>query len=226
MVELVPPAVPLVRGSPLALRVTIKRRGGFKGAVRVKLPWKPPGVSAGEVSIAANRTEATIPLNASGSAAARSWQIAAYGFVTINGGTLRTSSSLVDLTVAKPWMTAKLGKARTEQGVDTTLVVDLQNATPFEGKAIAELIGLPRGVTAKPHEVIAESTQLSFPLEIAKNTPPGRHRPRLRLRVPSKPGDIVHIFGGAELRVDKPLSRKTAKPKKKIAKGTVASPKT
>lgn len=210
-VEVVSPRVPIIQGSPLSLLVRVERTADFKGAVRVKLPWVPPGISASEATIAADKTEGQISLSARDNAAAGSYKTAIYGYPTIGGGLLRTSSSLFELAVATPSMTAVLGKARTEQGIATDLTATLARKKEFTGEAEAKLLNLPRGVTAPVQKVGPDTTKLSFSLTIAANAQTGRHRGTvLRLLVPSGAGPLVHYFRGGELRIDAPITSPTA----------------
>ncbi len=233
-VEVEPPTVPIVRGSPLRLRVKLTRAKGFDDAVRVRLAWLPPGISAGEVTVPKGKDTATIPLSASGSARPGSWHVAGYGLINRRGGTLRVGTNLAPLEVATQWVTAKIGKARTELGANAELAIDLTKGKAFAGDAKAELLNLPRGVTAKPATLRADTKRIEMPLAIDKKAATGKHRPLLRVTVPSKSGPIVHYFRGGELRVHKPLPKRKAAKAKPNAKptppkpdrGSVAKPKT
>lgn len=210
-IEVVPSEVPLVQGSPLALVVRVKRSEGFKGDVRVKMPWVPPGISASEVTIPANKTEGKISLSARTNAAARTYKTAVYGFPTFQGGILRCSSQLFELTVATPWMTGKLGKTRTEQGVATELTAECALKKEFAGNVKAQLLNLPSGVKAAALEISADTKDVTFPLTVTEKAAVGKHRGTiLRLIVPSPDGQLVHYFRGGELRIDKPLAAKPA----------------
>ncbi len=206
-VDIKAPAVPIIKGSGLRLTAVVTREEGFKEAVRVRLPWTPPGITAGEVTVPAGKTEAQLSLSARTSARAGEWKIAGYGYATIGGGILRISSALTPLTVAEPWMTATIGKARTEQGSPTELVVKLKPATAFDGEAEITLSNLPRGVTAPKLKIVADAKEVTFPLTVAANAAAGRHRSMaLRMQIPSPEGLLAHDFRGGELRIDKPLA--------------------
>src|SRR5262249_18866218 len=62
------PRVPLIRGAPLGVVVRVQRSEGFAGDVRVKALWTPPGVSAGEITVAKDKDTGVLPLEANGNA--------------------------------------------------------------------------------------------------------------------------------------------------------------
>lgn len=228
--EVEPPEVPLIRGSPLRLKVRVHRDAGFNAPIRVRMLYNPPGVGAGQVTVPKN--EGHLSLSANGNAPVRTWQCAVVGRYYANRTFREASSAMFALRVEEPWMTARLGKARAEQGQAVQLAVDLKKAKDFGGKVRAELLNLPPGATATSPIVDQETDRVTFDLKLAQNARPGRYRNLvLRLRMPSEQGDVVHHYRGGELRIDRPLRRKAKvagkKPAtKRPAKGTLKKPKT
>jgi len=233
-IELVPPKVPVIRGAPLRLEVHVKRKKGFKNPVRVRLLYNPPGIGAGQVNITGDK--GYLPINASGSAPISKWKVAVVGRVYARGSFTEASSKLVDLEIQAPWVTARLGRARAEQGQKTEMTVTLTKKRSFKGKVKAELLNLPTGAKTVFPEIDENTKSIKFPITLAKNARPGRHRSvYLRLRMPGDHGgEVWHYFRGGELRIDKPLPKKRVtkksgkKPASKLAngKGSVKKPKT
>lgn len=217
-IELESPTVPLVRGGPLGLRVKVRRAKGARHPVRVRLLWTPPGVGAGQITLRGDQDRGVLPLSAGARAAVGTWKIAVVGTAVVGGGRLEAASSLGDLRVEAPWVTASIGKARAEQGRTAELVVALSTAKTFEGEARAELLNLPRGVSTRAVTFGAGAKRLVFPLEFAASAPPCRHRSHvLRLRVPGPGGEVVHHFRGGEIRVDRPLPPRRGRPDRTAA---------
>ena len=72
--------MPLVRNGSMQLKIRVIRSKGFKGAVNVQLPFRPPGVSASSsINIPAGKTEGLYPLNASSGAQIKKWRVYALG---------------------------------------------------------------------------------------------------------------------------------------------------
>ena len=195
-IEVVPPKVPILRGGPLALKVRVHRAKNFKGAVRARLLFNPPGISASQVTIRGK--EAVLKLNANGGAGLQTWKLAVVGRMYGNRSFLETSSKLFDLSVSQAWISATLGKARAEQGKACKLSVKLNTKHSFAGKCQAKLYGLPGGVKTSFPSFDARAKTIEFPLEIAKKARAGRHRNLLlRFEIPTPDGTVVqHLRGG------------------------------
>ena len=172
------PKVPLVRNGAAALIVRITRKGDFKEAVRLRVLYTPGGVSAsGSVQIAADQSQAEIPLTANGNAAIGTFPITVLargraagggdkpqGQRGDRGGGISVASEFVNLEVADSFFDFKFNKALAEIGKPTTIGVGLTIKRPTEGEAQIELVGLPAGVTAPqgPIKIAADATSLEF----------------------------------------------------------------
>lgn len=206
-IDVAAPSVPIVRDAPLVLTVRVRRAGNDKTRVRVRALWTPPGLSAGEVVVEPGHEEATLSLSASGSAMLGEFPFAVVGTAYLRGGRLQVASDFVTLTVDEPWISGKLGAARTEQGAGVAMRATCKFTHAAAGKAKVCLLGLPRGVTADPVEVEPGADTIVFALQVGNDAAPGRHRSVLvEAAVPSPGGDVVCRFGGGELRIDPPLS--------------------
>ncbi|MEO6598000.1 MAG: hypothetical protein ABIP94_24925, partial [Planctomycetota bacterium] len=207
------PAVPIVRGAPLALRVHVVRAEGFAEPIRIKALWNPPGLTAGQVVIDKNSEQGDLPLSANTGAMLGRVPFAVVAQANSRGGTAEACSDFVDLDVIDPWLTADAGKARTEPGAATELKVALKFARPLAGTGLANLLALPRGVSCEPVPFGGEDKEVSFALQVAADAALGRHRSFVvQLLVPLGEGAaggarVEHRFGGGEIRIDPPLAK-------------------
>lgn len=217
------PGVPLVRSGRLALPVRVDRADGFRGTVTVRALWLPPGVSASTMRLTGENRTGTVTFNANSRAALGSWPIVLTASAASGNVTRATSTDAMVFEVQEPWITAKLPRARIEQGAAGTFEVALERKREFDGEVTAELGRVPRGVTVAIPDITAPEAAapegaapegaagpdtLPIALRAAADARPGRHRSiYLRLRIETPAGVIDHTVGGGELRVDEPLPR-------------------
>lgn len=195
--------VPIVRGAPLQLPLRIERRGDFRGRLRVRAVWTPPGISAGQVNIGESQAEAVLALEADPNAKLGHFPIVLAAGTRLGNGRFEQAMPWVPIAVAAPMVRATLGKARAEPGQTTQFVVDLAVDESPPGPYRATLTSLPRGASAEPVQVEPGATTVVFTIAVGADTPPGRHRNvQVELRIPGPGGELLHRFGGGELRVD------------------------
>ena len=227
-VAVVEPKVPLVQSGSAGLRVVVTRAAGFKGAVTVSPVWAPPGVGMQtSATIPEGATETVLAINATANAAPKTWRTAVLATADDGKGPAWASSQMFALTVSKPFLTIELQRAMVEQGGTGVMVGKVAVATPFAGKAVVKLIGLPNKVTAPDLDVLAGTTELPFALTADKASPAGKHGNIFcQVLVPLNGEVVVHNLGGAELRVDAPLPPKpaAAKPAAPVAAKPAAAP--
>src|SRR5690606_10252123 len=145
-VRIVEPKVPLAQTGSMELTVVAERRADSKGPISVKLLYDPPGVSSNRgISIAAEATEASIPITAAGNAQPKDWNIVVTAEADVNGP-LMISSDFAKLRVATPYLAMTYPTAATEPGKSIDSPIAVEQLTPFEGEASVELIGVPPGV--------------------------------------------------------------------------------
>ncbi|MGB1130926.1 MAG: hypothetical protein ACPG4K_12805 [Haloferula sp.] len=188
---------------------------GYKKPITLRLPWKPPGIGAPDtVKIEADKNEAHYELNANADIEPGEWQLTVLGIAETDQGQVLVSSGFAPLTVAERSVTGTIQLGATTQGQDVTVLCQLEAEAPFEGKASAELIGLPHGATAGALEFTHETKELSFPVSVAKDATVGKHNGLfLRIRVPFQDGTILHQTAhGGTLRIDKPQPAVAKKP--------------
>jgi hypothetical protein len=203
--EIVQPKVPLVRSGTMNLKVLVHREEGFDGAVYVQFPFSPPGVgAAGAINIDKGQSEGLYPLNANGEAMLGKWPILVIGAAEIEGQAW-VSSQLAELDVAEPYVTFALNRAACDKGQQTQIHCKLTHATPFEGSAQAQLVGLPPGVTAEPVQFTKDTAELAFDVKTTGDTPVGNHKtPFCQVTITQNSEPIMGTVGTTELQVNEP----------------------
>ena len=225
-IEVEPPAVPLVRRGVLDLKVRVERREGFPGRVRLAFPFKPPGVNAAaNVEVAADQTEAVYQVSAAPDAAIADWHVVVTATAldkpdkrakgqrrARDGETTWVSSRLVPLRVGEPLLEMAADKATVEQGHEARVVWAVKKPASFTGIAKARLLGLPAKTEAPELDLAADATELTFPVTVAGDAPPGQHANVFcQVRIPQGDAWIVHNMPPTQLRIDKPLPAQEAK---------------
>lgn len=206
-IDIVPPKVPLVQNGSLNLKVVATRQEGFTKPITLYFPFTPPGVgAAAAITIPEGQNEVVYPLNANGNAAVRTWKVVVTGHADVGNGPIWVSTQLADLTIAPPYANLKIEMAAAEQGKPVEVVAKLEHATPFEGPAKINLVGLPAGVASKELEFNKETAELVFPVTIDPTSPTGQHATLFCQFTVVQDGEpIVHNTGfGGVLRIDAP----------------------
>jgi hypothetical protein len=209
--SVVQPKVPIVQGGSMQLKVVAERKAGFTAPINVSMLLNPPGIGSGGATIAENQTETVIPLSANNDAAVRKSKIIVIGAANIDGARW-VASPFADLDVAAPFLTAKIEMTAAEQGKAAQVLCTLEQKTPFEGKAIAKLVGLPANATAKDAEISGGDSTVVFDVQAGEKTPVGQHKALFCQVTILKDGEpIVHNIGrGGVLRIDPPAAAKPA----------------
>ncbi|MFT6862351.1 MAG: hypothetical protein ACJAVK_000909 [Akkermansiaceae bacterium] len=218
--ELFAPPVPLVRNGTMTLKVTAKRAEGFTKKIKIKLPWKPPGIGApNEVEIPEGQNEVALILNANGDAPITDWQILVTGEALTDQGLVRVSSRFADLKVSEPFVQLSLAMAATNPGKNTTVLATVEQLEPFSGEARVILQALPHGVKASELNITSKSGDISFPLEVADDASKGKHANLFCQVIITQNGHpIPHNVGhGGTLRIDPPPPAPKEKPETKAA---------
>jgi hypothetical protein len=211
--EIVQPKVPLVRSGTMNIKVLVQRDEGFDGAIYVQFPFSPPGIGAtGAITIEKGQTEGLYPVNANGDAMLGKWPVMVIGAAEINGQAW-VSSQLAELEVADPYVTFALNRAACDKGQPTQIHCKLTHNTPFEGKAQAQLVGLPPGATADPIEFTKDTAELAFQVKTTADTPVGNHKtPFCQVTITQNGEPIVGTVGTTELQVNEPAVAAAAPP--------------
>ena len=201
------PPVPLVKNGTMNLKITAKRHPDFKEAIKLTLPWRPPGVSApSSVTIPKEKNEVVMEINANGGAAVAKWRIFVSGEATCSRGPLLISSKLQPIEIADPYVGGKIELAATELGQNTDLVCTIAVHKEFEGEAKINVNGLPHGVTSEELTITKESKEITFPLAVSKEAKKGKTSNLFCSVVITENGHPIRgtVMGGGVLRIDPP----------------------
>jgi hypothetical protein len=212
-IDLVPPPVPILEDGQSTLTVTAIRKPGFTGPINVSLLYNPPGVSSqAVVTIPAGQTSADIPINASGDAKTKTWQIAAIASADAGQGAVWTSSLLVPLTVAKPFVYGQIQRSNAVQGDPVTITCHLNQNVPFDGKATLRLMGLPSKATAPDVVITSSDTQALFSVTTDPTTAAGQHKDLFCQVTVEKAGVkmVANTAYGGVLRIDPAAKKEVA----------------
>jgi len=214
------PAVPMPRRGAMDVVVRVQRAEGVTGPVTAALAYLPPGVtSSRQITIPAGSDRGTISLNTAADARLGRWSMVVEGEIEGPASRVRVASAPAHLEVTPPFLTGRaqaLSLARTDAG---PLLVEVSRGEACPGGGQLRAQGLPRGVKSSPvglgEAPGAGEAELLVPLEVAADSPTGKHSGLVLSAVFELPGGrVVQSIARAELRIKKaPAAPKQAKPK-------------
>ena len=232
--EIVTPKVPLVQNGVYDLKVVAKRKPGFAAAIRVVMVWTPPGISSlGEMTIPAGANECFFQLNANAGVAPAEWKFVVMGEADAGRGRVFNASPFCGLKTQPAYVAAPaFPMAAIEQGQEGIVTTKLEQLQPFEGEAVARLVGIPDTITSEPIKITKASTDLTFRLNPGKDCFPGKlSNLFIQVDVPVAGGTTTHrVALGSSLRVDAPRKAapapvaKVEAPKADATKPAAAAP--
>lgn len=207
--EIQTPAVPLVAGGVMEMKVVAKRKEGFTAPIRVFMIWKPAGISSlGEATIPEKGTECTFVLDARPDMAAGKWKFTVMGEADAGAGRIYNASPYHEVETAPAYMTAPaMSLAVVEQGQETTMLAKLDQLKPFEGEALAEVIGVPDTIEIESAKVTKETKEVAFKVKTTNKSPVGKQANLfVRVLVPVANGVTTthRVATGSTLRIDAP----------------------
>lgn len=208
-IDIVEPKAPLCQSGSMNLKIVATRKEGFNDAITVEFPFRPNGVSAaGSVQIPAGQNEVMYPINAAGNAEVKSWKV--YALAHAQG--YMVSSQLAKLDIVAPFLTLAVDRGATEQGKPADVLVKVTVATPFEGTAKVQLVGLPHKVETTIMEITKDTPEFIFKVTTDATSPEGTHKGIFCVvTVPVNGEESNHRAGDTTFRVDKPLPPPVAK---------------
>ena len=210
-IELVEPKVELAPSGQMKLKVKVDREEGFAAPINVSMVYNPPGVSSPRtVTIPGDKAEGIVTLTSNNNPARGNWPIVLQASANDNRNSLsrqiETCTQLYKLEVADGYFDVTMPRVELEQGDQTEYSVRVSPKRSFEGTAKAELIGLPRGVSAQAVELTNQSEAITFQILAAADARPGTHSGlRCRLTVQKNGEPILQTLGAAKIRIDRPL---------------------
>lgn len=208
--------VPLVTNGVYNLKVTAKRKEGFKAAIRVLMVWKPNGISTlGEQTIPEGQNECFFQLSASANAPAGSWKFVVMGEADAGNGRVYNASPFSELTTANAYVNAPaIPLTAVEQGKETLMVAKLEHLQPFEGEALAQVVGVPDTIPIESAKITKDTKEVSFKVKTHDKSPIGKQNNLfVQVDVPVPGGTTTHrIALGSILRIDAPRKVVTPPP--------------
>jgi hypothetical protein len=206
--EIVKPAVSLVANGVLDLKVVAKRKEGFKAPIRVFMIWKSPGVSClGEQTIAEGATECSFNLDAKNTVTDGKWNYTVMGEADAGNGRIYNASPFTEVSTTTAYLTAPaIPLVAVEKGKETVMIAKLEHLKPFEGKATAQVLGVPDTIKIEPAEITKDTKEVSFKVITDDKSPIGKQANLfVRVDVPVAGGTTTHrVALGSILRIDAP----------------------
>lgn len=200
--------VPLVTNGIYNLKVTSKRKEGFKAPIRVLMVWKPVGISTlGEQTIPEGQNECYFQLSASANAPAGTWKFVVMGETEAGNGRVYNASPFSELTTANAYVNAPaIPLTAVEQGKETFMVAKLEHLQPFTGEALAQVVGVPDTIPIESAKITKDTKEVSFKVKTHDKSPIGKQNNLfVQVDVPVPGGTTTHrIALGSILRIDAP----------------------
>lgn len=204
--EIEKPAVPLVRNGVFNLKVVAKRKEDFKGAIRVFMCWTPPGVSSlGEQTIGEGATDCVFQLNANANVDTKPWKFVVQGEADAGKGRVYNASPFAELATEAPYVAANaIPLTAMEIGTPGVMTTNFEVQRPFEGEAVALLVGAPDTIRIAPIKVTKDTKELRFTVETDEKSRVGKTANMfVQVDIPVGKGFATHrIALGSILRLD------------------------
>ncbi len=200
-IELEQSQTDLAVNGTIDLKIRLKRSSNFNGAVRIEFPFLPDGCS-GEpfIVIGSDQEHAVYQLAATKDAAKGDYRLAANAMVSLSEGRQRTeerggngsrstarnqaelnelkdrevASNLIDLHIGPNPIEGVFSGLAAERGASATVNCQLKFNGPVPQEMVAQLEGLPKGVTAQSQTVMTNQDRTSFELCVSPQAPVGK----------------------------------------------------
>lgn len=173
-IELQAPAIPLVRGGELAIPVKVIRSEGFNEPVEFKSDFAPPGVVLPPAeTIPGDRSEAVLRISATTSTQLGTGPLSVVATTLretnpyLGTGEIRVAAPVIPLAIAEPFLTLDSEPASVRRGGSAEYRWSVTPKSPFEGEAVVNLFGLPKGVSVREPlpRITAASKEVVFQIE-------------------------------------------------------------
>lgn len=174
--EIEKPAAPLVRNGVFNLKVLAKRKEGFKGPIRVFMCWTPPGVSSlGEQTIGEGSSECVFQLSANANVDTKPWKFVVQGEADAGKGRVYNASPFTEVATEAPYVAANaIPLTAMEIGTPGVMTTNFEVQRPFEGEAVAQLVGAPDTIRIPAIKVTKDTKELRFAVETDEKSRVGK----------------------------------------------------
>ncbi|MEE3365816.1 MAG: hypothetical protein VX304_09225 [Planctomycetota bacterium] len=207
--DMEPLGSPLVQEGETQLTIRARVGQGLRRKVRLSMLYMPAGVSA-ELSNPLSDGEQVVRmrLEANRETQPGRWPIAIVSreATQLRGGGV--STQLRTLEVLPAFLDLVLTRSILRKGETVELKAQLEQKVEFTGTAKAELLGLPKGVTAKPVELDTTTEQIRFRVTAGPTAAVGLHKTlSCRIAIPWKDTGgrntvVTQLLGrGGQLRI-------------------------
>jgi hypothetical protein len=201
----------VARNGEITLNLRVERDPGFEDPLELQADWLPPGVEKGPpVRVEKGATLAEVRLRASEKAMLGDWPVTVTA-TTLDGSVLDgtgcrllTTPPMV-LSVAEPYLSAKLQRVAIERGQRGRVEVELQQNRRIPAAAQAVLKRLPHGVVqlGGPVEVAPGATSCVFEVEVTRDALVGQYREiAVEISIPEGNQMVRQQTGNGVLRID------------------------
>jgi hypothetical protein len=173
-IEAQQPAIPLVRGGELAIPVKVTRRSGFTEPIEIKCDYEPGGVILPPAeTIPGDRSETVVRIGAAANAPLLRGPLTVIGTTLretnayLGTGETRVSAPAIHITIAEPYLTLSSEPASVRRSGTAEYRWSVTPKSPFEGEAVVNLFGLPKGVSVREPlpRITAASKEVIFQLQ-------------------------------------------------------------
>ncbi len=160
--------IEVVVGHAAALPVEAVRAQGVSGEIKLVGLSGPPGVTAGEGKIAADKASGTIPLNAAPNAALREGDAVLQGIIKVKDADVAAPAPAFRVRFVRPFA-AEVATASMQAAPGSTAAITgkIARKSPFGGKVQVKVEGLPAGMTAAPVEIAPETSDFKVDIVVS-----------------------------------------------------------
>jgi hypothetical protein len=150
------------------------RRPGFSEPVSIKADFAPGGVALPPAeTVPGDMNEVVLKVLATGEANLGNGALSIVGMTLrepnsyLGTGEVRVAAPVVQLKVAEPYVNLRSDPASVRRSGSSEYRWTISSKNPFEGEAVVNLLGLPKGVTVREPlpRVSASATEVVFHIE-------------------------------------------------------------
>lgn len=210
------PRIGLAKNAELDLKVYVKRKGEFTGAIYLEMDWLPRGVSKQPpLIIKEGEDVGNYRISATNQAMTGKYQLSITAR-EYEGGNPRTGvgyhyigTQFINVEVTDPYMQIELARTAVEQGKRGEFIGTIKHLRPFQGEATAKLVRLPTGVTLVNEPTIKSNDKtVRFELAVEGDALTGQYKDIACDIAIEDAGQRIHQqTGNGVLRVDQARGR-------------------